>query len=205
MSDSGKPLHISIPKDEKLQSESTTEKIISNVELPIDGNANNIKSDNYFDFPPRPEASTLDIEEKRKIDVNERIDEPKAELFDLNEAKAALNRLGNNLKANTFPKQMGLGTSTGILAGFLSMKVGRLSALAVGGGIILYEIAHHNKIVTKDLESISKQIKEKDYFNNPKAKKVMDLFAHVKKFAGRNKIFSIALLGGFLVGTGINY
>ncbi|XP_044760621.1 uncharacterized protein LOC123318023 [Coccinella septempunctata] len=206
MSDPGKPLHISIPKDEKLQGEATPgEKIISNVEIPIDGTANAIKSEHYFDFPPRDESRTIDMDDKRKIDVNETINEPKTEIFDLNEAKAALNRLGNNLKANTFPRQIGLGTSSGILAGFLSMKVGRLTALAVGGGIIIYEIAHHNKIVTKDLESISKQIKEKNYLNSPKAKKAQELFAHVKKFVGRNKIFSVGLLGGFLVGTGINY
>lgn len=206
MTDPGKPLHITIPKDEKSQNESpAAEKLIQEVEIPFDSSSKAIKSEDYFDFPPRGDNRTMEMNENRRIDVNQTINEPKNDIFDLNEAKAALNKLGNNLKANTFPKQIGLGTSTGILVGFLSMKVGRLSALAVGGGIILYEIAHHNKIVTKDIETISKQIKEKNYLQSPKAKKVMDLFSHAKKFAGRNKIFSVGFLGGFLLGTGINY
>ncbi|KAL3274707.1 hypothetical protein HHI36_016084 [Cryptolaemus montrouzieri] len=173
----------------------------------IQENVREVKSGSYFDFSSEEEikrAETYNMSEAPKIDVNEKMKEPKSEIFDLNEAKAALNRLGNNLKISTFPRQIGLGTSTGILAGFLSMKVGRLSALAIGGGILLYEVAHHNKIVTKDLETVSKQIRERNYLNNPKAKKALDMLNYAKKFAGRNKIFSVGFIGGFLLGTGIN-
>ncbi|KAK9888155.1 hypothetical protein WA026_000424 [Henosepilachna vigintioctopunctata] len=225
MSDSDKSLHVNISKVEKIdtkqdaekklftdaQSHTTAYTAFPNQEQDIQEKVREVKPENYFDFPvsnytgsQTKRAENLSMTEPQSIDVNDKIKDPKTEIFDLTEAKAALNRLGNSLRVSTFPRQLGLGTTTGILTGFLSMKIGRLSALAVGGGILLYEVAHHNKIVTKDLETVTKEIKQKNYLNSPRAKKALSMFNHAKVFAGRNKIFSVGFLGGFLLGTGIN-
>jgi len=66
------------------------------------------------------------------------------------------------------PRQVFLGGASGWLTGFLAMKVGKAAATAVGGGIILLQIANYKGYINinwnrlnRDAEKIQKQIQNK--------------------------------------------
>merc|ERR1711997_899667 len=48
------------------------------------------------------------------------------------------------------PKQIGIGAACGWVSGYLMMKVGKAAATAVGGSLILLQIAHYKGYVTVD-------------------------------------------------------
>lgn len=44
--------------------------------------------------------------------------------------------------------------------GFLGMKVGKITAICVGGGVILLQIAHHNGYVTINWNKVNNKIEK---------------------------------------------
>ncbi|GLV46593.1 uncharacterized protein CBL_13350 [Carabus blaptoides fortunei] len=55
-------------------------------------------------------------------------------------------------------KQLIIGSSSGWCTGFIGMKVGKVAAVAVGGGIILLQIANHNGYININWNKINKKI-----------------------------------------------
>jgi len=98
-------------------------------------------------------------------------------------------------------EQLVLGSVSGWCTGYLSMKVGKVVAVALSGGIILFLYANHQgyiKInwdkVYKDVDEVTGKIKEKASAEGPKW---MDK-AH--KFARDNTYLAAGFLGGVLLG-----
>jgi len=66
------------------------------------------------------------------------------------------------------PKQLAVGTCAGWATGYATMKVGKMAATAIGGSLLLLQIAHHNgyiKVnwnrVTEESNSVAAKIKDK--------------------------------------------
>ncbi|XP_023027461.1 FUN14 domain-containing protein 1 [Leptinotarsa decemlineata] len=84
------------------------------------------------------------------------------------EAKSLLDRILGDIKKSSATKQIVLGTSSGWATGFLAMRVGKTAALAMGGGILLLQIANEqgyininwNK-VNRNLDKVADKIEEK--------------------------------------------
>merc|ERR1712088_510135 len=53
------------------------------------------------------------------------------------------------------PKQIGIGAACGWVSGYVMMKVGKAAATAVGGSLILLQIAHYKGYVTVDWNRIT--------------------------------------------------
>ena len=65
------------------------------------------------------------------------------------------------------PKQIAVGAGTGWLAGYMTMKVGKMAATVIGGSLILLQIAHHKGYVqvnwnrmNSDSQTLANQLKE---------------------------------------------
>lgn len=54
--------------------------------------------------------------------------------------------------------QIGIGAAAGWATGFATMKVGKFAAFAIGGGIILMEIAHQEGFIEIDWSKISRKL-----------------------------------------------
>ncbi|KAH0820289.1 hypothetical protein GEV33_002501 [Tenebrio molitor] len=83
-------------------------------------------------------------------------------------AKSFIEKFFGDVSKISATKQIALGTSTGWVTGFLAMRVGKTAALALGGGIILLEIANEKgyiKInwdkVQKNLDKVTDTVEEK--------------------------------------------
>ena len=99
------------------------------------------------------------------------------------------------------PKQIAVGAGTGWLAGYMTMKVGKMAATAVGGSLLLLQIAHHKGYVTvdwnkmtKDSTSLSDKVKDK---LRMRSKSQLERFS---EFAADNIYIAGGFTGGFFLG-----
>lgn len=100
--------------------------------------------------------------ERRKGQVSTTTDD------DVIDKKTILDKLLGDISKTSATKQLIIGASTGWLTGYLAMKVGKSAACAIGGGIILLEVANEKgyiKInwdkVNKQIDKVSDQVEEK--------------------------------------------
>ncbi|XP_011176244.1 FUN14 domain-containing protein 1 [Solenopsis invicta] len=83
-------------------------------------------------------------------------------------AKSFLEKVMGDVSKSSATKQIIIGSTSGWVTGFVTMKIGKVAACAVGGGIIMLQIAAHqgyininwDKIMTK-AEKISDKVEEK--------------------------------------------
>merc|ERR1719163_1109550 len=79
-----------------------------------------------------------------------------------------IERISRDLRKAPPPKQLAVGGAAGWAAGYLTMKAGKMAATAIGGSLLLLQIAHHKGYVkvdwnkmTNDSSSLASQVKEK--------------------------------------------
>jgi len=101
-------------------------------------------------------------------------------------------------------KQIVIGSLSGWCTGYLSMKVGKVAAIALGGGIILLQVANHkgyvhinwNKVYS-DAEKVGNKIQKEV---EGKAPSWLDKVDKVREFARENSYATVGFVGGFLIG-----
>ncbi|KYN14440.1 FUN14 domain-containing protein 2 [Trachymyrmex cornetzi] len=84
------------------------------------------------------------------------------------EAKSFLEKIMGDVSKSSATKQIIIGSTSGWVTGFVTMKIGKVAACAVGGGIIMLQIAAHqgyikinwDKIMSK-AEKITDKVEEK--------------------------------------------
>uniref|UniRef100_A0A3Q2Y8T0 FUN14 domain-containing protein 2 n=1 Tax=Hippocampus comes TaxID=109280 RepID=A0A3Q2Y8T0_HIPCM len=100
--------------------------------------------------------------------------------------------------------QIAIGGVSGWCAGYLFQKVGKVAATAVGGGLLLLQIANNSgyiqvdwKRVEKDVNKAKKQIKK----NTDKAGPELNtLVERSTEFVKKNIVVTSGFVGGFLLG-----
>ena len=73
------------------------------------------------------------------------------------ENEGTIQRICSDLSKAPVPKQLAVGGAAGWAAGYLTMKVGKMAATAVGGSLLLLQIAHHKgyiKVVHKIFQNL---------------------------------------------------
>ncbi|XP_060537449.1 FUN14 domain-containing protein 1 isoform X2 [Cylas formicarius] len=117
------------------------------------------------------------------------------------DAKNFLSRILGDVSKTSATKQIVLGASSGWATGFLAMRVGKIAALALGGGIILLQIANEKGYininwdkVNRNLDKVADKVEEQITGQGPSW---MD---KVIKFGRNNTPFSSGFIGGFLIG-----
>ncbi|KAJ8923730.1 hypothetical protein NQ315_010311 [Exocentrus adspersus] len=75
-----------------------------------------------------------------------------------NEAKSIIDRILGDVSKSSATKQIILGASSGWVTGFLAMRVGKTAALALGGGIILLQIANEKGYININWDKVNKNL-----------------------------------------------
>ncbi|XP_012058721.1 PREDICTED: FUN14 domain-containing protein 1 [Atta cephalotes] len=107
----------------------------------------------------------MPIPKKNKEDANK---EAYSSIDASQEAKSFLEKIMGDVSKSSATKQIIIGTTSGWVTGFVTMKIGKMAACAVGGGIIMLQIAAHqgyikinwDKIMSK-AEKITDKVEEK--------------------------------------------
>ncbi|KAK2584960.1 hypothetical protein KPH14_002549 [Odynerus spinipes] len=73
------------------------------------------------------------------------------------EAKSYLEKILGDVSKTSATKQIVIGTTSGWMTGFLTMKVGKVAAFAVGGGIIILQIAAHQGYIKVNWDKIQRK------------------------------------------------
>lgn len=100
--------------------------------------------------------------------------------------------------------QIAIGGLSGWCAGYLFQKVGKVAATAVGGGLLMLQIANNSgyiqvdwKRVEKDVNKAKKQIKKG---TNQAATELDTVFQKSTEFVKKNIVVTSSFVGGFLLG-----
>lgn len=131
---------------------------------------------------------------------NNRNEDP--EILD-DETKALIQRLFGDLSKGSVAKQLAVGCLTGWFSGYLFIKVGKVASLAVGGGLLILQVAHHQGWVSVHWGNVDKSVKKARgqlYQSKPTAQEILQ---KVEIFVRQNIFLSSGFAGGFLIGMAL--
>lgn len=117
------------------------------------------------------------------------------------EGRGVVSKVMDDLSKAPAPKQMLVGGTAGWMAGYMTMKVGKMAATAIGGTLLLLQIAHHKGYIkvdwnkmTNDSTSMADKLKKKLHIQS---KSGMEKF---QEFAAQNIYVAGGFTGGFFLG-----
>ncbi|XP_011700289.1 PREDICTED: FUN14 domain-containing protein 1-like isoform X3 [Wasmannia auropunctata] len=148
----------------------------------------------FFKRTKMPTASTA---KKSKEDANK-----EAYSIDASqEAKSFLEKIMGDVSKSSATKQIIIGSTSGWVTGFITMKIGKVAACAVGGGIIMLQIAaqqgyikvNWDKVMSK-AEKITDKVEEKITGEGP------NFMDKVGKLWRKNSFIATSFVGGFVLG-----
>uniref|UniRef100_A0A1B6KJ32 FUN14 domain-containing protein n=1 Tax=Graphocephala atropunctata TaxID=36148 RepID=A0A1B6KJ32_9HEMI len=101
------------------------------------------------------------------------------------EAQSLIDKVIGDVGKTSATQQLILGTASGWLTGYLMMKVGKVAAVAVGGGIILLQIANHKGYVKVNWDRIYKNVEEQVDKIDASSSKKPKILDKVEKYVDR--------------------
>lgn len=101
---------------------------------------------------PTPDNIMSDWAKSQKNQTNKNIEKMS------DDASKFLGGILGDISSRSAYAQIGIGAATGWATGFATMKVGKFAAFAIGGGIILMEIAHQEGFIEVDWSKISRKL-----------------------------------------------
>uniref|UniRef100_A0A182NB25 glutaryl-CoA dehydrogenase (ETF) n=1 Tax=Anopheles dirus TaxID=7168 RepID=A0A182NB25_9DIPT len=80
------------------------------------------------------------------------------EIINMSDAAGYLDRFVGDVSKKSATKQILIGAGSGWATGYITMKVGKMAAIAVGGGIILLQVANQQGIISIDWNKVQKKV-----------------------------------------------
>lgn len=130
--------------------------------------------------------------------------EANKQIISMNESPKSANfieRIIGDFSKTPASKQLLIGSLSGWCTGFITMRIGKMASVAIGGGILLLQLANHKGYisidwdkVTKKADKVTDQIEEVVYGDEPK---IMD---QVGILTRSNPYIVTAFIGGFFIG-----
>lgn len=118
-------------------------------------------------------------------------------------AKDFISKFLGDVNKSDATKQILVGAGSGWFSGYLAMRVAKTTAFAVGGGIILLQIANETgfvkvnwKKLNRNLEKVADRV-ENEIVNSHNKKSISD---RIIDFLKNNTPFTSGFVGGFLIG-----
>lgn len=118
-------------------------------------------------------------------------------------AKDFISKFLGDVNKSDATKQILMGAGSGWFSGYLAMRVAKTTAFAVGGGIILLQIANETgfvkvnwKKLNRNLEKVADRV-ENELVNSHNKKSISD---KIIDFLKNNTPFTSGFVGGFLIG-----
>ncbi|KAM9342555.1 FUN14 domain-containing protein 1 [Pholidichthys leucotaenia] len=100
--------------------------------------------------------------------------------------------------------QVAIGGASGWCAGYLFQKVGKVAATAVGGGLLMLQIANNSGYIKVDWKRVEKDVnKAKKQLQKGTEQTVPELNTFFEKssdFVKKNIVVTSSFIGGFLLG-----
>ncbi|CAG9581360.1 unnamed protein product [Danaus chrysippus] len=119
----------------------------------------------------------------------------------VDDAKNFIEKAIADIGKTSATKQLILGTASGWLTGFMTMKIGKLAAVGVGGGVILLHIASQKGYIDINWDKINKKVdKITDKIEKEATGRSPDWFEKVMLFVKDNSYYSAGFTGGFFFG-----
>ncbi|XP_063218806.1 FUN14 domain-containing protein 1A [Bacillus rossius redtenbacheri] len=69
-----------------------------------------------------------------------------------------LDKIFSDVSKKSAVSQIVIGTAAGWLTGFVTVRVGKVAALALGGGVVLLQLAHHQGYVRVNWDKLYRQV-----------------------------------------------
>ncbi|XP_038110251.1 FUN14 domain-containing protein 2 isoform X2 [Culex quinquefasciatus] len=127
--------------------------------------------------------------------------ETNKEIITMSDAAGVLDRWVGDVSKKSATKQILIGAGSGWATGYITMKVGKAAAVAVGGGIILLQIANQQGYITIDWNKINKKVdKVTDKVEEAVTGQGPSWADKVIRVAKENTYLASGFLGGFLIG-----
>merc|ERR1712012_1481914 len=119
----------------------------------------------------------------------------------MGENQGTVAKIMDDLRRAPVPKQIAVGGAAGWASGYLTMKAGKMAATAVGGTLLLLQIAHHkgyikvdwNK-VSNDSASMADKLKQKLHMKSKTG------FEKFQEWSAKNIYLAGGFTGGFFLG-----
>uniref|UniRef100_A0A9J7ZWN6 FUN14 domain-containing protein 1 n=2 Tax=Cyprinus carpio TaxID=7962 RepID=A0A9J7ZWN6_CYPCA len=96
------------------------------------------------------------------------------------------------------------GGAAGWCVGYLFQRVGKITATAVGGGLLLLQIANHSGYVQVDWKKVEKDVNQAKRHlkknTNTAAPEINTFIDQATAFVKKNVVVSSGFVGGFLLG-----
>ncbi|XP_044753212.1 FUN14 domain-containing protein 1-like [Coccinella septempunctata] len=135
---------------------------------------------------------------ERRNENEERIEEIIRSLKGQDQELGIFEKFFSKISGTTPSNQMIIGTCMGWISGFLALKVGRTTMMALGGALMLLQIADENELIKIDWKNVHDNFAKAEL-----AQKQEEKTAVVKRIASiaeNSTPFSSGFLGGFLIG-----
>jgi len=123
------------------------------------------------------------------------------EVFRSSEEVGMLEKINRDLRKAPPPKQLAVGGAAGWCAGYLTMKAGKMAATAIGGSLLLLQIAHHKGYIkvdwakmTSDSATVADKLKKKLHIQS---KSGLERF---QEWSAKNVYLAGGFTGGFFLG-----
>ncbi|XP_026319883.1 FUN14 domain-containing protein 1 isoform X2 [Hyposmocoma kahamanoa] len=119
----------------------------------------------------------------------------------VDDAKNFIEKAVADIGKTSATKQLILGTASGWITGFITMKIGKVAAVGLGGGVILLHIASQKGYIDINWDKINKRVdKISDKIEKETTGKSADWFEKVILFVKDNSYYSAGFTGGFFFG-----
>lgn len=98
-------------------------------------------------------------------------------------------------------KQLLVGGISGWVSGYVCGKVGRIAAVAVGGSIILLQIAHYQGFIQINWNRLERRLEDtRRHLNEQTFDNLPFVVEYLREFARRHFLLTGSFFAGFLVG-----
>ncbi|KRT80257.1 hypothetical protein AMK59_6980, partial [Oryctes borbonicus] len=107
------------------------------------------------------------------------------------DAKNMIAKVMNNISNSSSTQQLLIGTASGWTTGYITLKVGKTAAFAIGGGIILLQIAQNQGYIKIDWDRIRKKAaKTSEAVETNITQNAPSWMQQFKKFINNNSCFA---------------
>jgi len=118
------------------------------------------------------------------------------------EAEGIVQMITKYASEGSNPKQIAIGSVSGWVTGYVAMKIGKTVATAVGGSLILLQIAYHKGYISVDWSKVNKDLEgaSKKLAKRGNESSVSNMIDKVQNTIVNDAYFSCGFAGGFLIG-----
>lgn len=112
----------------------------------------------------------------------------------------SVKKLIDDLKKSSNAKQLTVGAVSGFATGYLAAKFGKIVATAIGGSLLLIQIAKYNGYIDIDWKKFNDDVKVAKAKIDKNKSKVPQLVENVSQFASENVVLAGGFASGLLLG-----